>query len=72
MVGTLLSTSLARGIPITEVSRWLGHRSIEVTHQAHGRPTATSWDRARMALDDAYGEITLIHSSKTQCGITTP
>jgi integrase len=27
------STALAEGIPITEVSRWLGHKSIEVTHQ---------------------------------------
>jgi integrase len=30
------STALARGIPITEVSRWLGHKSIEVTHQIYG------------------------------------
>ena len=31
------STSLAEGIPITEVSRWLGHKSIEVTHQIYCR-----------------------------------
>jgi integrase len=30
------STSLAEGIPITEVSRWLGHKSIEVTHRIYG------------------------------------
>jgi hypothetical protein len=24
------STALAEGIPITEVSRWLGHRNIEI------------------------------------------
>lgn len=30
------SVSLAEGIPITEVSRWLGHKSIEVTHQIYG------------------------------------
>jgi len=30
------SVALARGIPITEVSRWLGHKSIEVTHQTMG------------------------------------
>ena len=29
------STALAEGIPITEVSRWLGHKSIEVTHQIY-------------------------------------
>jgi integrase len=26
---------LAEGIPITEVSRWLGHKSIEATHQIY-------------------------------------
>jgi integrase len=35
------STALAGGIPITEVSRWLGHKSIEITI----RSTAT-WSRA--------------------------
>jgi Phage integrase family len=29
------STALAEGIPITEVSRWLGHKSIEVTYQIY-------------------------------------
>jgi integrase len=30
------SIALANGIPITEVSRWLGRRRIEVTHQIYG------------------------------------
>ncbi len=47
------STALAKGIPITEVSRWLGHKSIEVTHQIYGHLVPTSWDRARTVLDDA-------------------
>ena len=47
------STALAQGIPITEVSRWLGHKSIEVTHQIYGHLVPTSWDRARTVLDDA-------------------
>ncbi len=47
------STALASGIPITEVSRWLGHKSIEVTHQIYGHLVPTSWDRARTVLDDA-------------------
>jgi integrase len=33
-----VSTALAQGIPITEVSRWLGHKSIEVTHQISVTP----------------------------------
>ena len=56
MAGTLLSTSLAEGIPITEVSRWLGHKSIEVTHQIYGHLVPRSFDRARTALDQAYQE----------------
>jgi integrase len=47
------STALAKGIPITEVSRWLGHKSIEVTHQIYGHLVPTSWDRARTVIDDA-------------------
>jgi integrase len=45
---------LAEGIPITEVSRWLGHKSIEVTHQIYVHLVPSSFDRARTALDTAY------------------
>jgi integrase len=48
------STALAEGIPITEVSRWLGHKSIEVTHQIYGHLVPSSFYRARTALDQAY------------------
>jgi integrase len=48
------STALAEGIPITEVSRWLGHKSIEVSHQIYGHLEPSSFDRARTALDAAY------------------
>jgi len=47
------STALAEGIPITEVSRWLGHKSIEVTHQVYGHLVPSSFDRARALLDAA-------------------
>jgi integrase len=50
------STALAEGIPITEVSRWLGHKSIEVTHQIYGHLAPSSFDRARTNLDNAYHE----------------
>ncbi len=50
------STALAEGIPITEVSRWLGHKSIEVTHQIYGHLVPSSFDRASAALDAAYKE----------------
>jgi hypothetical protein len=44
-------------IPITEVSRWLGHRSIETTHRIYGHIVPSSLGRARSVLDDAYEEI---------------
>jgi integrase len=47
------SISLAHGIPITEVSRWLSHTTIEITHQIYGHLVPASWDRARTVLDDA-------------------
>ena len=40
------STALAEGIPITEVSRWLGHTSIEVTHQIYGHLVPASGNPA--------------------------
>jgi integrase len=49
-----VSTALASGIPITEVSRWLGHRSIEVTHQIYGHLVPSSWVRALAVLDQAF------------------
>ena len=48
------STALAEGIPITEVSRWLGHKSIEVTHQIYGHLVPSSFERASAAIDAAY------------------
>jgi integrase len=50
----LASTALARGIPITDVSEWLGHRSIEVTYRIYRNQMPSAWDRARAALDQAY------------------
>ena len=37
VASTSSSSALAEGIPITEVSRCLGHKSIEVTHQIYGK-----------------------------------
>jgi len=48
------SIALAKGIPITEVSRWLGHKSIAVTHETYGHLVPASWDRARTVFDDAH------------------
>lgn len=48
------SMALAGGIPITDLSRWLGHRSIETTHRIYGHLLPGSWHRGRNALDTAY------------------
>jgi site-specific recombinase XerD len=51
------SISLAHDIPITEVSRWLGHKSIEVTHQictscpAPGTAPAPSFELGEQFLE---------------------
>ena len=37
------SSALANGIPITEVSRWLGYKSIEVTHRIYGTSCRLRW-----------------------------
>jgi integrase len=44
------STALARGIPITDVSQWLGHRSIEVTYRIYRHLMPSAWDRPRTAM----------------------
>lgn len=47
------STALAHGIPIHEVSRWLGHRSIKITVDVYGHLVPESWDRCRTVMQTA-------------------
>ncbi|MGW7002617.1 tyrosine-type recombinase/integrase [Streptomyces sp. NPDC054933] len=47
------STALAHGIPIHEVSRWLGHRSIKTTVDVYGHLIPASWDRCRTVMQTA-------------------
>ncbi|MFD4569205.1 tyrosine-type recombinase/integrase [Streptomyces sp. NPDC058467] len=47
------STALAHGIPIHEVSRWLGHRSIKTTVDVYGHLVPVSWDRCRTIMQTA-------------------
>lgn len=48
------SVCLAGGIPITDVSKWLGHQSIQVTYSIYGHLVPESWDRARGVLDEEW------------------
>jgi integrase len=53
---TFASTALAEGVPISEVSRWLGHRSITTTVDLYGHLVPEASSRARDALDKAFGD----------------
>ncbi|MEU1309196.1 tyrosine-type recombinase/integrase [Streptomyces cinnamoneus] len=44
------STALANGIPIHEVSRWLGHKSIKTTVDIYGHLVPGAWDRCREVM----------------------
>jgi integrase len=52
---TFAGTALAEGVPISEVSRWLGHRSIKTTADLYGNLVPEASGRARDALDKAFG-----------------
>jgi integrase len=52
---TFASTALAEGVPISEVSRWLGHKSITTTVDLYGHLVPEATGRARDALDKAFG-----------------
>lgn len=47
------STALANGIPIHEVSRWLGHKSIKTTVDIYGHLVPAAWDRCRAIMQKA-------------------
>ncbi len=53
---TFASTALAEGVPISEVSRWLGHRSITTTVDLYGHLVPEASGRARDALDRAFSQ----------------
>lgn len=48
------SICLSRGVPITDVSKWLGHRNIQTTFGIYGHLVPASQDRARDVLDGEW------------------
>jgi integrase len=48
------STALAEGLSISEVSRWLGHKSITTTVDLYGHLVPQASGRARDALHKAF------------------
>ncbi|MFJ7202135.1 tyrosine-type recombinase/integrase [Streptomyces sp. NPDC098789] len=51
-----VSTALAASIPIHEVSRWLGHKSIKTTVDIYGHMVPESWERCRGIMQSAFAE----------------
>lgn len=49
------SSLLAQGVPMTEVSAWLGHSSVSVTEEYYAHLMPDAPDRARRAIDAALG-----------------
>ena len=49
------SAALSGGVPITDVSKWLGHHNINITYSIYGHLVPESWDRARGVLDEEWG-----------------
>jgi integrase len=48
------SVALAAGVPVTDVSRWLGHRSIQTTYHTYSHYIPSSFTRAIGVLDTEY------------------
>lgn len=48
------SVALSSGVPVTDVSRWLGHQSIETTYQVYSHFIPDSWNQARDVLNAEY------------------
>jgi integrase len=50
------STLLSRGVPITDVARWLGHKNINETYLTYSHFMPEAEDRAVSTLDAEYAE----------------
>lgn len=60
------SSCLAGGIPITDVSKWLGHTNIQVTYGIYGHLVPASWEHARQVLDDEWSSRSLPNSNSSR------
>ncbi len=49
------SAALAGGIPVHEVSRWLGHKWIKTTVDIYGHLVPGAWHRCREVMQNAMG-----------------
>ena len=49
------TVTLSNGVPLHEVSRWMGHRSIRVTADRYGHLAADGSERCRQVLGAVFG-----------------
>ena len=56
---TYASTLLGAGVPITDVSKWLGHASITETVDTYGHLLKDADQTTRLAIDKAFAERSL-------------
>lgn len=47
------STALAAGVPITDVSAWLGHQNIKITYDTYAHLLPSSGERMRAVMQEA-------------------
>jgi len=50
------SAMLSKGVPITDVAHWLGHRDVRVTYRIYGHLVPSAAARAIAVLDEEYTE----------------
>ncbi|GAA3171542.1 tyrosine-type recombinase/integrase [Nonomuraea roseoviolacea] len=50
------SMQLSQGIPITDLSHWLGHKDINETYKTYAHLLEEAWDRALEVMETAYQE----------------
>jgi integrase len=51
-----VSALLSRGVPITDVAQWLGHRDINITYATYGHLVPSSLGKATDVLNVEYAE----------------
>ena len=47
---------LSRGVPITDVARWMGHKDIRETYMTYSHFMPEAEDRGVVVLDAEYAE----------------
>jgi hypothetical protein len=44
------------GVPVTDVSGWLGHRSVDLTYRIYSHFVPNAFERGRDVLDQEFSD----------------